>query len=148
MSDWRGYRGVDIRLMPSFRFFAPSPTFLLSCVYVRMFHSGFVYQFIRIVLAAMVAGCWASSKSEPLIKFFIFVELSASNMLAVTNLAICVNLALVVKVKFPHLSTGAHSLKHDTLVQTAEPVQGTATESFSPEKRAHRSDRDFTRARV
>lgn len=105
--------------------------FALLFVCVCVFYSGFVYQFIRIVLAAMVAGCWASSKSEPIIKFFIFVELSASNMLAVTNLAICINLALVVKVKFPCCGTSVHSLKHNTVPRSVCRVRPRNGDSMS-----------------
>eukprot|EP00752_Nemacystus_decipiens_P002662 g2490.t1 len=45
---------------------------------------------------AMVTLCWTGSEVEGLIKTLKFIELSASNMYAITNLAICVNLALVV----------------------------------------------------
>ena len=46
----------------------------------------------------MVALCWTESSLEGFIRTLKFVELSAFNMFAVTNLAICINLALVVWV--------------------------------------------------
>ncbi|CAB1115368.1 unnamed protein product [Ectocarpus sp. CCAP 1310/34] len=44
----------------------------------------------------MISVCWAGGNLSNLIKFLKFLELASANMLAVTNLAICVNLALVV----------------------------------------------------
>lgn len=52
----------------------------------------------RLFSGAMVYVCWAKTKHIPMIRFLKFVELTATNMLAVTNLAICVNLALIVSV--------------------------------------------------
>ena len=46
----------------------------------------------------MVTVCWTGSDLEGLIKAMRFIELSAFNMFALTNLAICVNLALIVSV--------------------------------------------------
>lgn len=46
----------------------------------------------------MVLVCWAGSNVTGFIKALKFLELVASNMLAITNLAICANLALVVMV--------------------------------------------------
>eukprot|EP00903_Cladosiphon_okamuranus_P017796 g16379.t1 len=58
--------------------------------------SGLVAGMGVIVESAMVHLCWSASDVEGFIKTLKFIELSASNMYAVTNLAICVNLALVV----------------------------------------------------
>eukprot|EP00903_Cladosiphon_okamuranus_P012700 g11874.t1 len=44
----------------------------------------------------MITVCWTSSNLEAFIKTLKYIELAASNMLAITNLAICVNLALIV----------------------------------------------------
>lgn len=57
-----------------------------------------MYQISRMVLAAMVSGCWTKREHASAIKSFIFLELAAANMLAITNLAIAINLALIVKV--------------------------------------------------
>ena len=46
----------------------------------------------------MVFLCWTNSGDLKFVKAMKFVELVAGNMLAVTNVAICVNLALVVSV--------------------------------------------------
>ncbi|CAM9119172.1 unnamed protein product [Ectocarpus sp. 6 AP-2014] len=44
----------------------------------------------------MVSSCFAASNLLGLIKFIKFLELAAANMLAVTNLGICINLSLIV----------------------------------------------------
>lgn len=46
----------------------------------------------------MVTSCWTGSNLEGFIKTIKFVELSAIDMFAVTNLVICANLALIVSV--------------------------------------------------
>ena len=46
----------------------------------------------------MVTNCWTGSGVEGFVKALKFFELSAINMFAVTNLAICVNLALIISV--------------------------------------------------
>lgn len=51
------------------------------------------------VLAQMVLLCLADAKNLNFIKTMKFIELTAGNMLAVTNVAICVNLALIVSVR-------------------------------------------------
>lgn len=48
----------------------------------------------------MVTVCWANSKAEGFIKTIKFIELTASNMLAITSLAICINLALIISVSY------------------------------------------------
>lgn len=61
-------------------------------------YSGLVLGLGYVVEDMMVTVCWTSSNLEGFIKFLKYVELAASNMLAITNLAICVNLALIVSV--------------------------------------------------
>lgn len=61
-------------------------------------HSGIVVNLGLAIDSMMVSVCWANSNAEGFIKAVKFVELSASNMLAITNLGICVNLALIVMV--------------------------------------------------
>ncbi|CAB1108949.1 unnamed protein product [Ectocarpus sp. CCAP 1310/34] len=46
--------------------------------------------------ATMISVCWAGDGLTALIKTFEFFELAASNMLAITNLAICINLAQII----------------------------------------------------
>lgn len=60
--------------------------------------SGLLHQLAQAALAQMVLLCWADSSMLVVIRIAKFVELTASNMLAVTNVAICVNLALIVSV--------------------------------------------------
>lgn len=48
---------------------------------------------------AMVTVCWTDSNLVGFVKALKYIELSAFNLFAVTNLAICVNLALVVMVR-------------------------------------------------
>lgn len=47
----------------------------------------------------MVSLCWTGHHLEAFIKTIKFIELCSANMLAITNLAIAVNLALIVKVR-------------------------------------------------
>ena len=49
-------------------------------------------------MAEMVLLCWSKSELLILIKALKFMEIVGANMLAVTNVAICVNLALIVSV--------------------------------------------------
>ncbi|CAM9325465.1 unnamed protein product [Pylaiella littoralis] len=58
--------------------------------------SGLVHQLAEMVLAELVSLCWAKSSVLRLIQAMKFVELVGGNMVAITNLAICVNLALIV----------------------------------------------------
>lgn len=46
----------------------------------------------------MITCCWTESNLEGFIKTTKYIELAASKMLAITNLAICINLALIVSV--------------------------------------------------
>ncbi|CAN0194386.1 unnamed protein product [Ectocarpus sp. 12 AP-2014] len=58
--------------------------------------SGLLHQLFIHTEATMVFVCWAGSNVTGFIKALKFLELVASNMLAITNLAICANLALVI----------------------------------------------------
>ena len=58
----------------------------------------------------MVTVCWTGSHLEGFIKAIKFIELAASNMLAITNLAICVNLALIVSVSNQCSCLGSRNL--------------------------------------
>lgn len=49
-------------------------------------------------MATMILACWSTDNTVAFIKFLKFLELSADNMLVITNLAICVNLAAIVAV--------------------------------------------------
>lgn len=46
----------------------------------------------------MITLCWVQRNLTGLIKTIKYVELAAGNMLAITNLAICVNLSFIVLV--------------------------------------------------
>ncbi|CAN0278088.1 unnamed protein product [Ectocarpus sp. 6 AP-2014] len=58
--------------------------------------SGLLHQLFIQTEATMVLVCWAGSNVTGFVKALKFLELVASNMLAITNLAICANLALVI----------------------------------------------------
>lgn len=60
--------------------------------------SGCLHQVTQIVSGTMVAVCWSTMEFLPVIQICKFIELTASNMFAITNLAICINLALIVSV--------------------------------------------------
>ncbi|CAB1104991.1 unnamed protein product [Ectocarpus sp. CCAP 1310/34] len=60
------------------------------------FSCGLLYQLLILMQATMISVCWAGANLIKLIKTFKFLELASVNMLATTNLAICINLALVV----------------------------------------------------
>ena len=70
------------------------------CV-VLLPHSGLVAGLGYLVEDVMVSNCWTDSDVEAFVKALKFVELSAINMFAATNLAICVNLALIISVSIP-----------------------------------------------
>ena len=60
-----------------------------------------------LALAQMIFYCWVEKELLTLIKVFKFFELAGSNLAAVTNLAIGVNLAFIVHVSacehLPHV---------------------------------------------
>ncbi|CAM9489125.1 unnamed protein product [Ectocarpus sp. 12 AP-2014] len=58
--------------------------------------SGLLHQLFIQTESTMVLVCWAGSNVTGFIKALKFLELVASNVLAITNLAICTNLALVI----------------------------------------------------
>ena len=60
--------------------------------------SGLVAGLGYFVEDAMVTLCWSGSNLLSFIKALKLIELTAFNMYAVTNLAICINLALIVSV--------------------------------------------------
>lgn len=51
-----------------------------------------------VAMAQMMLNCWISDDLLSLIKALKFLELAGSNLVAVTNLVICVNLGLIVHV--------------------------------------------------
>ena len=59
---------------------------------------GLLHQLAFMAEATMISVCWTADNLEALVKTFKFIELAAGHMLAITNLAICVNLALVIMV--------------------------------------------------
>lgn len=61
-------------------------------------NSGLVHLLAGIVASQMVLNCWVGKDLVPLIKALKFVELAGSNLVAVTNLAICANLAFIMHV--------------------------------------------------
>ena len=61
-------------------------------------NSGLVHLLSGIVMAEMVLDCWVGAELVTFIKALKFLELAGSNLVAVTNLAICANLALIVHV--------------------------------------------------
>ena len=61
-------------------------------------HSAVVLGVGLVVDDMMISICWLSGKAEGFLMAIKYLELTASNMLAVTNLAISVNLALIVLV--------------------------------------------------
>ncbi len=46
----------------------------------------------------MITVCWVQSNLAGFIKTIKYIELAAGNMLAITNLAICVNLSFIILV--------------------------------------------------
>ena len=61
-------------------------------------HSGLSHQLAQMVLAEIVSLCWTTSNVLRVVQALKFVELVGGNLLAITNVAICVNLALIVSV--------------------------------------------------
>ena len=74
-----------------------------GCVlYVCAVHSGLVMGLAFVAEDAMVTACWTGSNLEGFIKALKFIELTTFNMFALTNLAMCVNLVLIVSVSGDH----------------------------------------------
>ena len=61
-------------------------------------NSGLVYLLSEWVMATMILACWSNRDVSWFIKVWKFVELTADNMLAATNFAICLQLSLIVSV--------------------------------------------------
>lgn len=61
-------------------------------------HSGLVVGLGSLVEEVMITVCWTGSNLVGFMKALKYIELCAFNMFALTNLAICVNLALVISV--------------------------------------------------
>lgn len=57
-----------------------------------------MYEVSQVISGTMVYVCWVNEADIPIIWILKFIEQTATNMLAVTNLGICVNLALIVSV--------------------------------------------------
>lgn len=51
------------------------------------------------MLASTASVCWFKTEATVWIKVLKFIELTGSNVLAVTNLAICINLSFIVSVR-------------------------------------------------
>eukprot|EP00752_Nemacystus_decipiens_P002666 g2494.t1 len=58
--------------------------------------SGLVAGMVVLAEGTMVAACWTGREFEGLMRALKFIGLTAFNMYAITNLAICINLALIV----------------------------------------------------
>ncbi|CAM9206720.1 unnamed protein product [Ectocarpus sp. 4 AP-2014] len=58
--------------------------------------SGLLYELTIMTQGTMISVCWVGERLEGFIKALKYLEQTSSNMLAITNLAICINLALVV----------------------------------------------------
>ncbi|CAM9423955.1 unnamed protein product, partial [Hapterophycus canaliculatus] len=58
--------------------------------------SGLIIGLCFVVEDMMVTVCWTGRELEGFIKALKFIEMSSSKMLAITNLVICTNLALIV----------------------------------------------------
>lgn len=88
-------------------------------------NSGLLHLTCGLVMAQMTLNCWTDEKFEPFIKGVSFLQLTASNLVAITNLAICVNLALIVHVS---LLRGYAYVEMNTRVTVSE----MCSESCSP----------------
>lgn len=58
--------------------------------------SGLLFQVSQVISGTMLYVCWANKENLWMIQTLKYIEMTAVNMLAVTNLAICINFALVV----------------------------------------------------
>lgn len=74
--------------------------------------SGLLMEIGYVVEDMMVTACWTARSLEGFIKFVKYIQLAASNMLAITNLAICVNLALIVMVSYDRHRTPFRICEH------------------------------------
>lgn len=67
--------------------------------------SGLLFQVSQVISGTMLYVCWANKENLWMIQTLKYIEMTAVNMLAVTNLAICINFALVVLVSEKQMST-------------------------------------------
>ena len=71
--------------------------------------SGLLHQLVFVAESSMISVCWTSDNLIGLIKFFKFIQQASSNMYAITNLATCVNLALIIAVRLDISSCDLHT---------------------------------------
>lgn len=60
--------------------------------------SGLSFQLLVILQGTMISVYWTGANLANLIKAITFLELTSKNVLVLTNLAICINLALIAMV--------------------------------------------------
>lgn len=60
--------------------------------------SGLVHLLALMVEASMILVCWTGENVEGLFEALKYIEMASANMFAITNLAICVNLSLIIMV--------------------------------------------------
>lgn len=65
---------------------------------VRLICSGLAHLLAGKIMEQMVLLCYIDARFLNAFKFLKFLELAGGNLLAVTNLAICINLAQIVRV--------------------------------------------------
>lgn len=58
----------------------------------------------------MITVCWTGSNVAGLVKVLKYMEQAAINMLALTNFAICINLALIILVSNEDSSSGGSEI--------------------------------------
>lgn len=63
------------------------------------FYSGLTYSLTEWIMGITIQICFGTTKTLGLIKFLKFVQLMADNMVVITNLGVCVNVALIVEVR-------------------------------------------------
>ncbi|CAM9965227.1 unnamed protein product, partial [Ectocarpus sp. 4 AP-2014] len=81
--------------------------------------------------ATMISVCWTGANLIKLIKTFKFLELASVNMLAMTNLAICINLALVV-MSHGDQQPGVNSLSSPLLIMVSLVISIGAAAAAAP----------------
>ncbi|CAN0081639.1 unnamed protein product [Ectocarpus sp. 12 AP-2014] len=93
--------------------------------------SGLLYQLLILMQATMISVCWTGANLIKLIKTFKFLELASVNMLAMTNLAICINLALVV-MSHGDQQPGVNSLSSPLLIMVSLVISIGAAAAAAP----------------
>lgn len=66
--------------------------------FVFFYPSGLVFELCSLAEVTMISVCWTRGNVGGLIKALKFLQLAASHLMAFINLAICINLALIVVV--------------------------------------------------